>query len=305
MTQITLPTMSDNLDDLPLPLRAAREWNFQLRTIQHNSTTFYRLHDWLSGLVDRTYANQKIRDFRRPGDLFDVERRVGSVHTSQEIDSMNREQHIEHVTDKLLYRLTQNIRETEKRKESTLVAEIKEYLAKSGAFVDLIRREPETVIESGALDPDAAIDAAIEAYRRMGKDDRWISARVDGKVKRVKFTAALKSAVVDLAKDHFALATDEIYLGLWKRTAAQLRGELSIAKTVSLRDNQPTLALIYQGLAEEVCAQKLGDRDEVTWDEAHEIIREIAKLIGVQAQATSRFLNVDLATGKPLLGAGQ
>lgn len=305
MTQITLPTMSDNYDDLPLPLIVAHRWNFQLSTLIHDGVQLYCLRDWLTGLVDRTFAMKKIRSLRHGGVFSKYTPIGGGVFARQETLPNGETIEIEYVADKMLYLLTQEIRTTEKRKSTTLVADIKEYLAASGAFVDLVRREPETVIESGALDPDAAIDAAIEAYRRMGKDDRWISARVDGKVKRVKFTAALKAAVVDLAKDRFALATDEIYLGLWKRTAAQLRGELSITKTVSLRDNQPTLALIYQGLAEEVCAQKLGDREELTWDEAREIIREVAKLIGVQAQATSRFLNVDLATGKTLLGAGQ
>ena len=172
--------------------------------------------------------------------------------------------------------------------------------------MDAVRLEPETVITSGAIDPDEAIDAAIEAYRRRGKDDRWISARLAGKVKRAKFTSALKAAVYEmLTQIHYAIATDDIYQGLWGRTAAYLKDELDLPKKASLRDNQPTLALTYQGIAEEVAAQKLGDETELSWDEARAIVKQVAALIGIQAQATGQFLRVDLATGKPLLSEGQ
>src|SRR5262249_25969029 len=105
----------------------------------------------------------------------------------------------------------------------------------------------------------------------------------------------------ELSRRHYAIATDDIYLGLWKRTAAYLKKELNVPKNDSLRDHQPHLALHYQGIAEEVAAQKLGSREELTWNEARIIIKDVAALIGEQAQATSRLLNMDIATGKPLL----
>lgn len=104
-----------------------------------------------------------------------------------------------------------------------------------------------------------------------------------------------------LTRRHYAIATDDIYLGLWKRTSAHLKKELNVPKNASLRDHQPRLALHYQGIAEEVAAQKLGDRAELTWNEARYIIKTVAAFIGEQAQATSQLLQMDIATGKPLL----
>jgi hypothetical protein len=47
-----------------------------------------------------------------------------------------------------------------------------------------------------------------------------------------------------LTKPQYAQATDKVYKGLWGRTAAMLREELGLGqKKISLRDNQPTLAL--------------------------------------------------------------
>lgn len=70
---------------------------------------------------------------------------------------------------------------------------------------------------------------------------------------------------------------------------------------MNLRDHQPTIALYYQGIVEEVCAQKLGEREELWWEEAREIIQTVATIIGRQAKETSELLQKDLVTGKPLL----
>lgn len=165
-------------------------------------------------------------------------------------------------------------------------------------IIDVIRREEITIIG----DPDAALDAVIQRYRELGRDDRWIQARLEGKIKCSQFTAALNAAVAEmLTRRHYALATDDIYVGLWKRTAAQLKHELGLPENASLRDHPPRLALHYQGSAEEVSAQKLGDRAELTWDEARCIIKTVAAFIGQQAQATGELLNMDIATGKRLL----
>ncbi|HEX2907559.1 MAG TPA: hypothetical protein VHO69_11895 [Phototrophicaceae bacterium] len=143
---------------------------------------------------------------------------------------------------------------------------------------------------------------SIDYHRKRGKDDRWIQMRIDSKIKRNQFTAALAEFVQDvLTPRHYATATDDVYRGLWNRTASTLKHELGISNSRSLRDHQPILALYYQGIVEEVCAEKLGEREELWWDEAREIIRHVAAIIGRQAKETSELLQKDLATGKPLL----
>jgi hypothetical protein len=154
------------------------------------------------------------------------------------------------------------------------------------------------------MTPDQVFEAAIEAYRAQGKTDAWIRARVDGKIKRHQFTNALAAAVSDvLNRSHYAIATDDIYKGLWGRTASYLKDELELPKKASLRDHQPMLALHYQGIAEEVSAKKLGERQELEWNEARQIVQDVAAFIGRQAKETSQLLQMDLATGKPLLNA--
>jgi hypothetical protein len=290
----TLPVIPDADDtSLPLPLIVAQKWDFPLAYVQTPEGYFYAVQDWIKGLTGEqntrtVQANAKKQLFIRNEQL---------PYTAAD----GKTYQVDFTDDKGLYLIAQYLRTTKAR---PLLAAIKHYLSAAGAFVDLVRREPETVVTSGALDPDEAIDAAIEAYRKQGKDDRWIAARLNGKIKRAQFTAALKAAVIEvLTKPHYAMATDAVYKGLWGRTAAYLREEMGLSAKASLRDQQPTLALTYQGLAEEVAAQTLGSENELTWEQAREIVRIVAELIGEQAKATSRFMKIDLATGKPLLTA--
>ncbi len=290
-----LPVIPDADDkDLPLPLIVAQKWDFPLAHVKTDEGYLFAVQDWIRGLtgekdVTRVLAKLKNQTSTSSRPL---------PYTASDGKTYQRD----FTDDKGLYLIAQYLRTTKAR---PLLAAIKTYLSEAGAFVDLVRREPETVITSGAIDPDEAIDAALEAYRKRGKDENWISARITGKIKRMQFTAALKAAVAEvLTKPQYGLATDEVYKGLWGRTAALLREELGLSPKTSLRDNQPTLALIYQGLAEEVSARKLGDESELSWEQARDIVRVVAELIGEQAQATSQFLNMDLATGKPLLSSG-
>ncbi len=290
-----LPVIPDADDaSLPLPLIVAQKWHFPLAHVQTDDGYFYAVQDWIRGLTGDSDVRKLLAKLKTQ--LSTSSRQLPYIATN------GKTYQVDFTDDKGLYLIAQYLRSTKAR---PLLAAIKTYLSESGAFVDLVRREPESVLTSGAIDPDDVIDAAIEAYRRQGKDERWISARLTGKIKRMQFTAALKTAVAEvLTKPHYALATDEVYKGLWGRTAAILKDEIGVPPKASLRDYQPTLALSYQALAEEVSAQTLGDKRELTWDEARQVVRVVADLIGAQAETTARFLGTDLATGKPLLGAG-
>jgi hypothetical protein len=294
-----LPTLSDEQDaQTPLPLIVARKWGFPLAFVETQDGVYYNVQEWIAGLTEASLnsASKLWNDMIRRSDL---EQLSDSIRKFPYIATNGKTYQVDYTDDKALYLVAQHMRVTKAR---PALATIKQFLAEAGAFVDLVRREPETVVTSGAIDPDKALDAVVQYYRRQGKDDNWISARLTGIVKRNQFTAALKEAVVEmLTKTHYALATDDVYVGLWERTAAKLRQQLELPKGANLRDHQPALALTYQALAEEVCAKKLGNQTELTLHEARDIIKQVAKMIGVHAKEVSLFLNLDIPTGKPLL----
>jgi hypothetical protein len=253
----------------PLPLIVAEQWDFPLQIHHRDGEIWYSIQDWIRGLIDTDEARKIWNDLQRR----ETVEMSDSIRQLPYLASDGKTYQVDFTNDIGLYLVAQSLRATKARPQ---LSEIKDYLAKAGAFTDLVRREPETVVTSGAIEPDDAIDAAIEEYRRRGKSDAWINARLNGKIKRKMFTSALNAAISDMQDIYYALATNEVYQGLWRRTAEMLRSEMGISQRKSLRDQQPTLALTYQGIAAEV--------------------------IGKQARATGEYLGIDLATGKALLG---
>ncbi len=297
--QEIIPYSVSHDDDRPLPLIVAEKWNFNLEHTIEQEVYWYSITDWIVGLLEtNTIHASKIWNEVKTRSLLDTSVTTRSIsHTRKD----GRKFVADYTDDKGLYLIAQHLRVN---KDRPLLKEIKVFLSKAGVFVDLVRRKPETVIESGAIDPDQAIDAAIAEYKRQGKSEEWINARVFGKLKRATFTAALKQAIADITQEHYRIATDDIYLGLWQRTAKRLREEMSLPAKANLRDHQPLPALFYQALAEDGCARKLGEKEELTWEEARAIVQAIARLIGRQAREYGEYFGIDVATGKPLLPGG-
>lgn len=291
----TIPSSSPDSDNTPLPLIVAKRWNFPLVYVETDRGNVYAIQDWMRGLTgenDTRYLLSKFKKTHAGQQMWNSIQRL--PYTASDGKTYKRD----YTTDKGLYLIAQYLRVKEER---PVLDEIRRFLAAAGAFVDEVRRDPDKLI-TGMNNPDKLIDAFIEYHRKRGKDDRWIQMRIDSKIKRNQFTTALAEFVRDvLTPRHYAIATDEVYRGLWGRTAATLKNELGVSNSGSLRDYQPTLALYYQGIVEEVCAQKLGQREELWWDEAREIVRKVASIIGRQAKETGELLQKDLATGQSLL----
>ncbi|MDX2137356.1 MAG: hypothetical protein SF123_04620 [Chloroflexota bacterium] len=285
-------------NDTSLPLIVAKRWNFPLAHATTQDGSYYAIQDWVRGLTG-------VEDIRNLWNMFkktDAGRQTyNSIVRLPYVAKDGKTYKRDFTNDKGLYLLAQYLRVKQDR---PMLDEIRRFLAASGAFVDALRREPDMLIDS-VKNPDKLLEAFIEYHRKRGKDDRWIQMRMDSKIKRSQFTAALAEFVQEeLTPRHYATATDDVYRGLWGRTAATLKQDLSLPKSASLRDHQPILALYYQGIVEEVCAQKLGYREELWWDEARDIIRHVATVIGRQAKETGELLQKDIATDKPLLISG-
>lgn len=272
-------------DPRPLPLIVADLWRFPLAHLEAENTVYYAVQDWIAGLASTSTrkATRLWSDMQSQVEMSD-----SIVHLPY-VAADRKTYQVSYTTDKGLYAIATHLRSTQAR---AALNAIKQYLALAGAFADDVRRNPAVAIEAGH-----------DLYRKRGKDDQWIEARTQGIVAREHFTAALQAALGNPQPRHYALASNGVYVGLWERTAAQLRQELDLTKSASLRDHQPALALTYQRITEMVIAEKLGSADSLDWSEAEAIIRTVAQLIGGQAAATGNLLGIDLATGKRLLAS--
>ncbi len=192
---------SASADSRPLPLIVAEKWHFKLAYVYENGVFYFAIVDWITRVLSTTSRNatQIWLDFRRSEDYGMMDSILQFSYTAKN----GRDYKMDYTNDKGLYIITQGFRITKNR---PLLREIQEYLAKAGAFVDFMRREPEKALESIASNPDKVLDTIIKMYQREGKSNEWILMRMNTKIQRAAFTSALKAAMLETAQTHYGLA---------------------------------------------------------------------------------------------------
>lgn len=266
----------------------------------------YAIQDWVRGLLgeeDIRYVLSKLKQHKSLKEMWKSLPRLKYKATDGKIYPRD------FGRDENLYLMAQYLRITHDR---PLLNEIRQFLAKAGVLVDEMRRDEDLIVISSKMSPDQmfaakerAEEAIRNAYRREGKSETWIEARMHSRIKRNRFTAALTQAILEtLNPSHYAIATNDIYEGLWQRTAAILKRELSLPKQANLRDHQPQMALHFQGIVEEAVAHELGEKEDVTWSEARDIVQTMAAMVRPWTEQMRDRLKIDIATGRPLLKHG-
>jgi hypothetical protein len=263
------------------PIRAEDKQGYRL----------YAIEDWVycvSGSSDKNraapWAELKTRMERNHqidgAVIIDIADFRGSKESTVSLDA---------ATDEGLYYIFQHI---DQGITNETIKMVRAYLAAAGKIVDMIR-----------LTPDSAVDYAILQYRSKGYSDGWIQKRLKGKITHRQFMDALTFAVMSFLKKlnskHYQIATNTVYAGLWGRTTEVLREQLSISdnQRAKLRDYFPEMALSYLEIAENFCTLKLKDTEILSFDEAAQLIFEVATLIGKQVRMMDEALGYDMVTG--------
>ena len=98
------------------------------------------------------------------------------------------------------------------------------------------------------IDPEQAIDRALETYQKKGYDTDWIHQRLLSIRVRNELTAEWQERGVQQGKE-YAILTDEItkaWSGMTTRQYKKLKG----LKKENLRDNMSTMEIVLNMLAE-------------------------------------------------------
>lgn len=276
----------------PHPILVSQEWNFPLSFIEayNPDDNLYHAVQWTMGLGAKTRATWQ--DIKKQ--LYDAGIQL-NIQIAPHVAADGKTYQVEYISQNGCYLVAQEMKVTKTRPQ---LKDIKVYLATVGAIVDSEDRNPNKGIARHT-------QRLVKNLKAQGKDELDIATRLEGIIHRKSFTQYLTEVINEvLTSRDFADATNLVYIGLWDRTALQLRKEMNLKKSQSLRDYQPRLAVMYESIAEEVCAAKLGERQELTKYEAYMIISHFVEIIGKQAAETSAMLGIDLATGKPLLEGG-
>lgn len=285
---LEVATQSPDSEPLPLPLRTANKWHFPLAYIVNNGRTYYRCLDWFEGL-----GGEKTGWSKAKKELLNSNQQLNSTDGLQivvipYIANNGRTYDTDFTDDTGLYIIAQEMRSMKKRPQ---LDEIKQYLAESGAFVDLIM--------TNAMAADSLVNVLEERHNL---------ARQQGKEKRNFFTDIAYHSNVNRAPKYGVLTNIE-YKNIFRLKAEQTATnelidvlKLDKKQAKHLRDNLNTMALSAVDAAETTAAIKMQQIGRLlTDDEQSEIVRQCARKVSPLFWELAEYAGINLLTGKPLL----
>jgi hypothetical protein len=281
---MNLPIVSQNANDLPLPLYVAQQWNFPLAYVDQDGSPshyLYSVQDWIGGIGETNRASKLWNDLKNQ--LSDS---IGKSILLQKLPykaNNGRTYQMDYTDADGLYRIAQELRPT---KDRTRLDAIRQYLAAAGVLVDEVRRD---------ADAAAALLDDLEARHR--------EIRARGKQKRIKLTETARETHEKGHPDYAGMTNAE-YEELFGAAKDELVKTLGLtqAQAARFRDHISTLALQAIDAAETggaIKMQQLGRR--LTTQEQIAIVRHAARLVAPGFWALADYLNVDLLSGNLLL----
>ena len=145
------------------------------------------------------------------------------------------------------------------------------------------------------IDPEQAIDRALETYQKKGYDADWIHQRILSIRVRNELTAEWQARGVEQGRE-YAILTDEItkaWSGMTTRQYKNLKG----LKKENLRDNMSTLEIVLNMLAETTTTELSKAYRPEGFEESRIVARRGGKVAGDARRA------IEADTGRPAVTA--
>ena len=143
------------------------------------------------------------------------------------------------------------------------------------------------------IDPEKAIDRALETYQKKGYDTDWIHQRLLSIRVRNELTAEWQERGVQQGKE-YAILTDEItkaWSGMSTRQYKKLKG----LKKENLRDNMSTMEIVLNMLAEATTTELSKAHQPEGFSESQTIARRGGSYAGQVRQ------DIEKDTGRPVI----
>ena len=145
------------------------------------------------------------------------------------------------------------------------------------------------------IDPEQAIDRALETYLKKGYSEDWIHQRILSIRVRNELTAEWQARGVEQGRE-YAILTDEItkaWSGMTSRQYKNLKG----LKKENLRDNMSTLEIVLNMLAETTTTELSKAHRPEGFEESRIVARRGGKVAGDARRA------IEADTGRPAVTA--
>ena len=128
------------------------------------------------------------------------------------------------------------------------------------------------------IDPQIAIERAVETYRKQGYSEKWIKQRMNSIDARNELTAEWHRAGVESGKDFAALTN--VLTKAWSGLTVGQYKDLKGLRKENLRDNMTTTELALNMLAEASAAELSKDKNPKGLDESRKVTAQGGKIAG-------------------------
>lgn len=145
------------------------------------------------------------------------------------------------------------------------------------------------------IDPEQAIDRALETYLKKGYSEEWVHQRLLAIRIRNELTDEWKKRGVEKGKE-YAILTDEITRA-WAGMSTGQYKRLKGLKKENLRDNMSDLELVLTMLAEASTTDISKTEQPKGFSESQKVARRGGRVAGIARQA------LEAETGKPVITA--
>ena len=142
------------------------------------------------------------------------------------------------------------------------------------------------------IDPEQAIDRALETYLKKGYSEDWIHQRILSIRVRNELTAEWQQRGVEKGRE-YAILTDEITKAWSGMTTRQYKNLKGLTKE-NLRDNMSTLEIVLNMLAETTTTELSKAHRPEGFEESRTIARRGGKVAGDARRA------IEADTGRPV-----
>ena len=143
------------------------------------------------------------------------------------------------------------------------------------------------------IDPEQAIDRALDTYLKKGYSEEWIHQRLLAIRIRNELTDEWKKRGVQKGKE-YAILTDEISRAWSGMTTGQYKRMKGLTKE-NIRDNMTDLELVLTMLAEAATTDISKTAKPQTFEENKQVAKRGGKVAGIARQA------LEAETGKPVI----
>jgi hypothetical protein len=285
---MTLPMFPDDVqanDDTPLPLLVAKKWDFPLAYHVVDGEHFYAIQDWTRGLTGTEDVRLIWGQFKRQERWKQIF--ASKVRNLPYTASDGKTYKREFITAENLILIMQHLRELEAR---PILRDIKVFLnqqltlqreSSSYEFTETLNFEPLTT-------PD--VNPSSQS------DDKTINSN------HFHVLDSFKGRIQDTIKPHYYdVITNDICIGLWKRTPQQLKIQLGSSSIYLNKDHMSPLARSFHEMVCEIVKTHLAYREDLRWWEIRQCVRDATIVVRNMINQAEVFLQIDIATGRPLL----